>query len=85
MRLSRRSLARAFLALGIRRLLEDWFVELFILGIPGVVSGRVVRFATPTSVMCAWAGVNSELLEKSATAGKKLIRKPSQVGIYQLL
>jgi len=51
--------------------------------IKGAVSGRVVRFATP-SVMCAWAGVNSEL-EKSATAGKKLIRKPSQVGIHQLL
>ncbi|HZJ43465.1 MAG TPA: hypothetical protein VFD63_06840 [Pyrinomonadaceae bacterium] len=80
----RRSLARAFLALGIRRLLEDWFGELFMVIIKGAVSGRVVRFATP-SVMCAWAGVNSELLEKSATAGKKLIRKPSQVGIHQLL
>jgi len=85
MRLSRRSLARAFLALGIRRLLGDWFVGLFILSVMGAVIGRVVRFATPTSVMCAWAGVNSELLEKSGTAGKKLIRKPSQVGIHQLL
>jgi hypothetical protein len=27
------------------------------------------------------AGVNSELLEKCAAAGMKLIRKPSQVGI----
>jgi hypothetical protein len=30
------------------------------------------------------AGVNSELLEKGAAAGMKLIRKPSQVGYCQL-
>jgi hypothetical protein len=31
------------------------------------------------------AGVNEGLLGKSAAAGLKLIRKPSQVGSYQLL
>jgi len=31
------------------------------------------------------AGINRKLLEKSAAAGMKLIRKPSQVGHYQLL
>ena len=47
----------------------------------------LVRYlgATPTTKLSARLSVGLELLEKSATAGLKLIRKPSQVGIDQLL
>jgi hypothetical protein len=58
-------------------------------------SGVVFKFATRLFVRSVdmtaaskgrgAAGVNEGLMEKFATAGMKLIRKPSQVGYCQLL
>ena len=39
----------------------------------------------PECIGSGAAGINRKLLEKSGAAGWKLIRKPSQVGAYQLL
>jgi hypothetical protein len=46
-----------------------------VVGLMGITAARKGRVL---------AGVNKEVLKKSAAAGLKLIRKPSQVGDYQL-